>query len=118
VTDAAAVHTHESLLEIGCTAATQPNHLRTYKRSRRAYRTARTPQQPFTHVAVGDDPFTVVVAYSDGVTEARNVDGDEFGEERLLACARTNCSLVPADLLDCISMPLTSSAQEHRNLMI
>jgi sigma-B regulation protein RsbU (phosphoserine phosphatase) len=27
----------------------------------------------------------VLVVYSDGVTEALNVDGDEFGEERLMS---------------------------------
>jgi len=42
----------------------------------------------------------LLVAYSDGVTEARNFEGHEFGEERLLACVRANSDLGPADLLD------------------
>jgi len=41
----------------------------------------------------------LLVAYSDGVTEARNFEGHEFGEERLLACVRANSDLGPADLL-------------------
>ena len=44
----------------------------------------------------------LLVAYSDGVTEARNPDGEEFGEERLLACVRANRVLAPADLIKCV----------------
>ena len=35
----------------------------------------------------------ILVAYSDGVTEARNGSGEFFGEERLLAAVRANASL-------------------------
>ena len=42
----------------------------------------------------------LLVADSDGVTEARNFEGHEFGQERLLACVRANSDLGPADLLD------------------
>jgi sigma-B regulation protein RsbU (phosphoserine phosphatase) len=48
------------------------------------------------------EPGDLLVAYSDGVTEARNPDGEEFGEERLLACVRGNCNLAPSELLQCV----------------
>ena len=38
--------------------------------------------------------------FSDGVTEARNAAGAEFGEERLLACVKANRGLAPAVLLE------------------
>ena len=48
------------------------------------------------------EPGDLLVAYSDGVTEARNADGDELGEERLLACVCANCDLAPNELLQCV----------------
>ena len=44
----------------------------------------------------------VLVAYSDGLTEARDPAGDEFGEERLLSCVQANCALSPPDLMECL----------------
>jgi phosphoserine phosphatase RsbU/P len=44
----------------------------------------------------------LLVAYSDGVTEARNPDGEEFGEERLPAGARANSELPPRELLQIV----------------
>ena len=44
----------------------------------------------------------VLVAYSDGLTEARDPGGDEFGEERLLSCVQANCTLSPPDLMECL----------------
>jgi len=48
------------------------------------------------------DPGDVFVAFSDGMTEARNEEGEEFGDERLVACVTDNCGRVPAALLDCL----------------
>ena len=48
------------------------------------------------------EPGDLLVAYSDGVTEARNPDGEEFGEERLLACMRGNRDLAGSELLQCV----------------
>jgi sigma-B regulation protein RsbU (phosphoserine phosphatase) len=36
--------------------------------------------------------------YTDGITEARNADGDEYGEERLSALLSLNRGLSAADL--------------------
>jgi phosphoserine phosphatase RsbU/P len=42
------------------------------------------------------------VVYSDGMTEARNPDGEEFGDEQLMSCVRANTALTPTDLLECL----------------
>ena len=48
------------------------------------------------------EPNDLLVAYSDGVTEARNVWGEEFGEERLLARVRDHCDEAAPKLLQCV----------------
>ena len=45
-------------------------------------------------------PGDLLVVFSDGVTDARNAAGAEFGEERLLACVKANRALAPAALLE------------------
>jgi sigma-B regulation protein RsbU (phosphoserine phosphatase) len=44
----------------------------------------------------------LLVAFSDGVTEARNSAGEEFGDERLLACIESHRELAPSALLACL----------------
>lgn len=46
------------------------------------------------------EPGDVLVAFSDGITEARNGDGDEFGDDRLLSCVTTHSQLSPTALVD------------------
>jgi sigma-B regulation protein RsbU (phosphoserine phosphatase) len=41
----------------------------------------------------------VLVLYTDGVTEAENRFGEEFGMERLSAAVRSGSSLSPEDLM-------------------
>ncbi len=48
------------------------------------------------------DPGDVLVVFSDGITEALNADGAEFGEERLLSCLKANHERAPAALLECL----------------
>ncbi len=48
------------------------------------------------------EPGDVLVAYSDGLTEARDASGEEFGEERLLSCVQANCTRSPAELVECL----------------
>jgi steroid delta-isomerase-like uncharacterized protein len=43
-----------------------------------------------------------LVAYSDGITEARNTDGTEFGEDRLLSCVQAHRDEPPAALVSSI----------------
>lgn len=41
----------------------------------------------------------ILVAFSDGITEARDMAGEEFGEERLIACVHTHRQLSSSALL-------------------
>ena len=57
-----------------------------------------TYQQVSFSLAGGD----VLVFYSDGLTEARNTDGDFFGVERLMEVIQSQHHLEPARLIDAI----------------
>ena len=46
------------------------------------------------------DPGDVLVVFSDGVSEAIDVAGEEFGDDRIAACIGANLHLDPAALLD------------------
>ena len=46
------------------------------------------------------DPGDVLVVFSDGVTEAIDLQGEEFGDDRIVACVNANRHLEPAALLD------------------
>jgi serine phosphatase RsbU (regulator of sigma subunit) len=46
------------------------------------------------------DPGDLLVLYSDGVTEAMDPSGEEFGEERLTAFLREHRALPPEELVD------------------
>jgi phosphoserine phosphatase RsbU/P len=48
------------------------------------------------------DSGDTLVMFSDGISEALNTVGDEFGDERLLACVRANQGLAPQILLECL----------------
>ena len=48
-------------------------------------------------------PGDAVLLYTDGVTEARNGEGEEFGEERLLDAARQHHELPLPELLAAVA---------------
>src|SRR4030095_9419452 len=48
------------------------------------------------------EPGDLLVAFSDGVTEAMSATGAEYGEERLLACVDISRQKTPQELLDAI----------------
>lgn len=59
----------------------------------------------FPHATYDEDTLELeegdtLVVFSDGVTEALNADGDEFGEERLLALLHAHHACFPEALLD------------------
>jgi serine phosphatase RsbU (regulator of sigma subunit) len=56
-------------------------------------------QATFEEETIQLEPGDLLVAFSDGITEARNVDREEFGDERLLTCVNANRALAPAALL-------------------
>jgi sigma-B regulation protein RsbU (phosphoserine phosphatase) len=45
-------------------------------------------------------PGSLLVLYTDGVTEAENAAGEEFGEDRLISLISGNTHRLPADLVD------------------
>jgi phosphoserine phosphatase RsbU/P len=48
------------------------------------------------------EPGDLVIAFSDGVTEAMNADSEEFTDERLLACASLHRGKTPQEVLDAV----------------
>ena len=47
-------------------------------------------------------PGDVLVMFSDGVSEALNAAGDEFGDPRILECVQQNAGGDPTKVLDCL----------------
>jgi serine phosphatase RsbU (regulator of sigma subunit)/pSer/pThr/pTyr-binding forkhead associated (FHA) protein len=66
------------------------------------------PQAAYEEATLALEDGDVLVVFSDGVTEAFNVEGEEFGEERMLACLHANRDREPAVLLQ----KLLASVQE------
>jgi len=46
------------------------------------------PDWEYQDSAIELDPGDLLMAFTDGITEAMNADGEEFGEERLIQIAR------------------------------
>jgi len=60
------------------------------------------PHAAFEEETVQLDPGDALVVFSDGVTEALNTEGTEFGDDRLQSCVETHRQLTSAALLDCV----------------
>jgi sigma-B regulation protein RsbU (phosphoserine phosphatase) len=61
----------------------------------------------FEHAAFEEETVTLmpgdlIVAFSDGVTEAMNPDNEEFTDDRLLACANAHRGQTPQEVLDAL----------------
>jgi sigma-B regulation protein RsbU (phosphoserine phosphatase) len=59
-------------------------------------------QATFDEETIQLQPNDLLVIFSDGVTEALNSSGDEFGEERFLSCIKRNRKLTPPALVECL----------------
>ena len=59
--------------------------------------TRRTKRKPCTL-----KPGDLIVSFSDGVSEAMNEQGEEFTDERLIACVTANLGKTPAEVLDAL----------------
>ena len=57
-------------------------------------------QAAYEQETVSLESGDMLVVYSDGVPEALNAEGQEFGDERLLACIEANGRRAPAEVLD------------------
>lgn len=56
----------------------------------------------FDEESVRLDPGDSLVVFSDGITEAVNVDGEDFGDERLESLVQARRALAPAAILECV----------------
>ena len=56
----------------------------------------------FEEETIALEPGDLMVAFSDGVTEAMSKTGEEYGEDRLQACVEANRQNPPQDVLDAI----------------
>ena len=57
-------------------------------------------QAAFDEEALTLQPGDFILAFSDGVSEAMNEAGDEFSDDRLLACVESNRGAPPKVVLD------------------
>jgi len=57
------------------------------------------PEAQYTAGSVRLDPGDLVVFYSDGVTEARNLAEEEYGDDRLIAFLRESQAMRPAEMV-------------------
>jgi phosphoserine phosphatase RsbU/P len=75
-------------------------------------------EQGHTTIGSGDR----VILFTDGVTEARNADDEEFGEERLISAAVANrsCSApsLEARLSECVASFTSGSLQDDATLIV
>jgi len=74
-------------------------------------------EQGFVCLSPGD----VLVAYTDGISEAMNLDDEEWGEERMIECVRASNASSAQGLLDCIFAAATEfagAAKQHDDMTL
>lgn len=77
------------------------------------------PSVPFEEATIDLCPGDILVAFTDGVTEARNAAGDEFGEDRLKELLRSNSDAFPAEIASRLSGHVRAwigDAEQHDDL--
>ncbi len=60
------------------------------------------PEVAYEEKTIDFPPDTILVVYSDGITEAMNINEEEFGEERLIDLIKKNRTLPASELIDLI----------------
>jgi sigma-B regulation protein RsbU (phosphoserine phosphatase) len=68
----------------------------------------------FEQMTVAIEPGDVLVFYSDGLTEARDVHGELFGVERLSECVRRHGHLEPKELIEQIRLEAVAFSSSER----
>jgi serine phosphatase RsbU (regulator of sigma subunit) len=74
------------------------------------------PHARYEEETVIVEPGDMLVVFSDGVTEALNAAGEDFGEDRLLTCLDANRQASPKELLECVLRAVrefTAGAAQH-----
>ncbi len=66
------------------------------------------PEVTFEEKTIDFPPDSILVVYSDGITEAMDSDEQEFGEERLIDLIKTNKDLSASDLIKLIIKTVNS----------
>src|SRR5262245_741958 len=77
------------------------------------------PAVPFEEATIDLCPGDILVAFTDGVTEAMNAAGDEFGEDRLKELLRSNSDAFPAEIASRLSDHVREwigDAEQHDDL--
>ena len=64
------------------------------------------PIAPFSEMQQRLDPGDMLVLYSDGVTEATNINYDEFGEERFIEVLKQNRTLPSGEIVQAVTKAL------------
>jgi sigma-B regulation protein RsbU (phosphoserine phosphatase) len=68
----------------------------------------------FEQITVEIEPGDVLVFYSDGLSEARDVNGELFGVERLSDCVRRHGHLEPRELIEKIRLEAVAFSSSER----
>lgn len=68
------------------------------------------PEVTFEEKTIDFPPDSILVVYSDGITEAMDSDEQEFGEERLIDLIKTNKNLSASDLIKLIIKTVNTHA--------
>ena len=79
------------------------------------------PDVPYEDAEIDLRPGDLLVAFTDGVTEARRTDGEEFGEDRLKDLLRDVCGTPADDVSVRIATRMrewTAGAEQHDDLTV
>ncbi|MGA2881091.1 MAG: SpoIIE family protein phosphatase [Bryobacteraceae bacterium] len=68
----------------------------------------------YDQMSIGFDPGDLLLFFSDGITEARNPAGEQFGMERLAECVEANGQLEPAILVESLRKAVISFSGSDR----